>query len=197
MLRIVITGGIACGKSTFSKVLKNHGVAVCEADDLAHAVIEPIGLAYKEVLKEFGRGILYKDGRINRKKLGKEVFSDRLKLARLNDIIHPYVVEEWNKWVDDCGRSKHKICMVTIPLLYETNQQKGWDAVICVASSSENVLKRLMKRGLTESEAKQRISAQLPLKLKILKADYVVLNNGNRCVLEEQAEKILNQIAGE
>ena len=93
MLRVGLTGGIATGKSTVVAMFRELGCHVLEADKIAHRMIEPGGAAYDDVVREFGRGILLPDGRVDRPKLGAIVFADPQKLARLNAIVHPPVLD--------------------------------------------------------------------------------------------------------
>src|SRR5712692_6238506 len=93
MLRLGLTGGIASGKSAVAAMLREMGFAVLDADSLAHRLIEPSQSAYDEVLREFGPSITDAQGRIDRAKLAALVFADRVKLDRLNAIIHPRVAE--------------------------------------------------------------------------------------------------------
>src|SRR5580700_8795059 len=97
MLRVGLTGGIASGKSTVAAILRELCCHLLEADKIAHRFIEPGGMSYDEVLREFGRGILLPDGRVDRAKLGAIVFADPARLTRLNSIVHPPVLAEQDR----------------------------------------------------------------------------------------------------
>src|SRR5262249_28541389 len=94
MLRVGLTGGIGCGKSTVAAMMRELGCVVIEADPIAHQVIEPGQPAYTEIVRDFGRQVVGEDGRIDRSKLGRIVFADAAKLYCLNEIVHPRVYAE-------------------------------------------------------------------------------------------------------
>ena len=92
MLLVGLTGGIACGKSTVSGMLRDRDCQVLAADPLGHELLEPGQAAYDEVLREFGKDILAPGGKVDRKKLGTVVFADPVKRAKLNWILHPKIL---------------------------------------------------------------------------------------------------------
>ncbi len=194
-----VTGGIACGKSEVGYLLAHAGFEVLDADDVAHRLMAPEGGAYRAVIEHFGVGICGDDGKINRRKLAETVFDNDAELKTLNRIVHPLVCEEWRGWIRErCGAGKN--IAVIIPLLFEIEENAGWDAVICVAANEEIVIERLKSRGLTEIKAQARIAAQLPLKDKIKRSDYVIRNNGSLEDLykttHEQLDKLLSERKG-
>jgi dephospho-CoA kinase len=168
MQRIGLTGGIASGKSAVAGMLHELGFRVMEADLVAHAVMEPGRPAYEEILREFGAGVRGADGRIDRRKLGAVVFADREKLERLNAIVHPRVEEEilrqfaeWEKnGVEDAA-------FVEAALLVEAGYQKNLDGLVVVWCRPEQQLERLLGRGLSEEEARERIGAQMAVQEKL------------------------------
>jgi len=191
MPRIAVTGGIACGKSLVGSFLAARGVAVCEADEVAHRVLEPGGPCYARITAEFGTDLLQADGALDRARLGARVFADREELARLNAIVHPVVKGAWEDWL----RSRpHGPAAVIVPLLYECGAGEGWDAVICVAAARSLQLRRLAERGLPAREAVARIEAQMPVREKAARADYVILNNGTKEVMVQQTDRVLQSI---
>jgi dephospho-CoA kinase len=196
MVRMAVTGGIACGKSTVGAILAERGIPVCEADLLAHAEMQKGRPVFRAVVEAFGDGILDASGQIDRAGLGRQVFSDPEKLTRLNRLVHPAVREAWRRWLDeregDCCAAA-----VVIPLLYEVKEDQGWDAVVCVSSRTQMQLARLQERGLTEAEARSRMAAQMPLAAKMERADYVICNYGTIEILKEQAELVARAIYGE
>jgi len=194
MLRVAVTGGIACGKSLVGSCLGRMGFAVCEADELAHRVMLPGQPAFDAVVARFGKGIVGADGRIERKVLGRLVFGCPESLAALNAAVHPHVIAAWGKWLDELDRRALPAAAVVAPLLYESGRGAGWDAVICVASPRREQLRRLTERGLSEAEAVLRIEAQMPLDRKVGLADYVVANTGALAALEDQVTMVANAI---
>ncbi|MBN1675983.1 MAG: dephospho-CoA kinase [Kiritimatiellae bacterium] len=193
MLRIAVTGGIACGKSLAGTCLEKMGVAVRDADDLAHELMEPGAPAYGPVVAEFGKGILNGDGRIDRRRLGRLVFGNPARREALNRIVHPKVREQWERWLDEQPGSCAAAAVI-IPLLFETGAERDWDAVICVTADAAAQEQRLRNRGLSPEEIRGRLNAQMPLGRKAEKADYVLTNNGTPEWLEEQVRNVLKHI---
>ena len=191
-----ITGGIACGKSEVGRILARHGVAVCDADDLAHAAMQPGGAAYRPVLREFGPGLRDAEGRIDRRRLGRMVFADPAARARLNELVHPAVALERARWLRRTLRTR-RVAAVIVPLLYEVKAEAGCSAVVCVATPRPEALRRLRQRGLSVREAAQRIRAQMPLREKRRRADHVIENNGTKRELERKTLRVLKTILKE
>ncbi len=168
MLRLGLTGGIASGKSAVAAMLREIGFAVLDADALAHKLIEPGQAAYAEVLQEFGPSIADTSGRIDRSKLGAMVFADLAKLDRLNAIVHPRVAEvilsQFEVWRRGGVRDA---VFVEAALLVESGIHKKLDGLVVVWCGPEQQLERLLARGLSETEARRRIDAQLPVEEKL------------------------------
>jgi dephospho-CoA kinase len=192
MIRVAITGGIACGKSLVGEMFSDAGTSVCDADDLAHSLMVPGTTVYKGIIKEFGECILAANGDIDRQKLGKLVFSDECARLILNGLVHPAVKELLESWLD--RHSMEPVAAAIVPLLYEAEMADGWDAIICVSCGFDVQLQRLKERGFSEIEARQRISAQLPVYIKMENADFVIYNNGTILMLRKQVIKVLRHI---
>lgn len=173
-----VTGGIACGKSETGRILEEMGFAVCDADRVAHELMKKGTPLFQEVVDHFGPQILSGDGEISRPVLGKIVFEDHSQLAELNRLVHPAVREALGEWIQSC-RASGESGAVLLPLLFESGMENlDWDAVLCVSSCEELVLRRLEKRALDRTEAEARIKSQMPLGEKERLADWVVLNQG-------------------
>ena len=167
MLRYGLTGGIASGKSTVAAMLREHGFAVLEADKISHALIEPGGAAYEEVIARFGREIVDADGRINRRRLGAIVFRDPQKLKQLNGMLHPRVEAELLRRLQELEKSGTvAVAFVEAALIFEAGLDKRLDGVVVAWCLPEQQLARLMERGMRE-EARQRIGAQMPVQEKL------------------------------
>ena len=168
MLRLGLTGGIASGKSAVATMLREMGFAVLDADALAHKLIEPGQVAYAEVVQEFGPSITDSSGRIDRSKLGAVVFADRAKLDRLNAIVHPRVAEVILSQFEVWRRAGVRDAVfVEAALLAESGIHKKLDGLVVVWCKPEQQVERLLARGLSETEARRRISAQLPVEEKL------------------------------
>ena len=193
MLSVGLTGGIACGKSLVGSILKTRGFAVCESDQLAHALIEPGQPAYREITGVFGESILDNTGAIDRALLGRRVFADAREREQLNAIVHPRVRQAWKAWLND-READSEVGIVIVPLLYEVGAEGEFDFVICVSTTEEKQLTRLADRGLSESDARARIEAQMSTAGKAARADHVIYNDGTRESLEMSAMKVMDKI---
>ncbi len=186
MLKVALTGGIACGKSLVGSFFIRLGADVCDADVLAHATLQPGGSAYRHVVRLFGRAILDpRTGLIDRRRLGRRIFSNATERAQLNAVIHPHVCRAWRAWLEHRPPST-RVAVVVVPLLYEGGFEQGWDYVVCVWAPRRLQFARLARRGLTRKEASQRIASQLGGNLKMHRADLVLINNGTRRLLWDQ-----------
>ena len=201
MLRVGLTGGIASGKSTVAARMSELGLAVLNADTLAHRLIEPGQPAYDDVVREFGREILRDDGAVDRKKLGDIVFRDPAKRERLNRIVHPRVMEAREEQLKEMqAQNPRGIAIVEAALLIEAGYYKKLDRLVVCSCRPEQQVERLRARGLTEEEARQRIEAQLPLAEKLRLADDVVDCSGTLEETRRQTDALvarLRQLAAE
>lgn len=194
MIRIAVTGGIACGKSLAASLMRKAGVAVCEADTVAHALMEPGTALFHRLLAEFGPGIRSGAGAIDRRILGDMVFNDSGKRARLNAMVHPAVRSEIAQWLAQEEEAGTAMAAAVIPLLFEAGMATGWDAVICIACSPPLQVARLQARGLDEAACRARISAQMPLEEKRGKSDFTIWNDGSPEELSAQVMRTLKGI---
>jgi dephospho-CoA kinase len=191
---VAITGGIACGKTTAGRLFEQQGIAVCEADELAHAELGKGSSAYRETVAVFGPGMVGSGGEIDRERLGRAVFADPAARERLNRIVHPGVREAWRNWLEQEEAEGHAAAAVIVPLLYEAGMQEGWDAVVCVGTGPRQQRDRLAQRGLEPGAIQQRLAAQWPLKRKSALADVVIFNVFSLEILEEQVRETVRII---
>ena len=195
MLRVGLTGGIASGKSAVAARMLQLGVAVLNADALAHRLIEPGQPAYDDVVREFGREILRADGTVDRKKLGDIVFRDPARRERLNQIVHPRIIEAREEQLKEMqSQNPHGLAVVEAALLIEAGYYKKLDRLVVCSCRPEQQMERLRARGLTEEEARQRIDAQLPLAEKLRLADDVVDCSGTLQETERQTDALVERL---
>ncbi len=191
-----LTGGIACGKSTVSKILKDLGAFIIDADMVAREVVRPGENAYKNILIRFGSGILNQDGTLNRKALGNIIFNDRYKLMLLNNITHPEirraVIDKLKKVKDE---DKYNVIIIDAALLLEAKMDDIVDEVWLVYADLGTQIQRLVKRdNMTEKEARMRINSQMPVEEKMKRSDKIIDNSGDIDYTKMQVLKYFNEI---
>lgn len=196
MITIGITGGYATGKTVVANMFKRLGAKVVDADNIARSVMKPHALAWQRVVNSFGKGILRKDGLINRRKLAEVIFADSMKRQKLNQLVHPPIINEIKRIIKvTAKRGKTKVLAVDAPLLFEAGIEGLFNKVIVVSCSADVQLKRAKRhRKLALTEILQRIKSQWPLVRKIKLADFVVDNNGSITETRRQVKEILKRI---
>ena len=196
LICVGLTGGIGCGKTTVARLLTDRRAYLIDTDEAARATLTKGRSVWDRVVKSFGRGILTANGEIDRQKLGAIVFRDPKKRAKLEGIVHPPVRRMWRRALAQYARERRfRVAVVDVPLLYEVNSARLFDAVVVVATSRPTQMKRLQTRGMSRREVEARIAAQWPLQRKIDLADYVVWNDGSRQALRQQVETIWKTIS--
>ncbi len=178
---IGLTGGIASGKSTASRTLRELGCIIIDADEVARYTVEPGRPAWREIVEFFGPDILNSDKTINREKLGLIVFAHPDYLKKLNELTHPLIMDEIRRRLKQAGREHPTgVLVLEVPLLYETNMQVLCDMVWVVWVDLETQVTRLMHRdGISREDALRRIQSQMPLDEKAQRADLIICNTGS------------------
>jgi dephospho-CoA kinase len=195
MLRVGLTGGIACGKSTVAAMMRELGCQVLEADSLAHRLMQPGQPAYAEIMHEFGQQVLHPDGLIDRAKLAAIVFANPQRLSRLNQIVHPRVIAEQDGWLAELERTNPQaVAVVEAPLLIEAGYHTRLERLVVVWCRPEQQLERLMARGLSRQQAEQRLAAQMPLEQKVRLADDTVDCSGSVEASRRQVEELVGKL---
>jgi dephospho-CoA kinase len=195
-----ITGSIGTGKSTVAAMFAELGAYIIDADRIARQVVEPGRKAWKRIVKYFGEGILNEDQTICRRRLADIVFNDPKKLTKLDSIVHPEVLQEDLRLVEE---RKHKdpkgVVVKDIPLLLEGGRQAARamvDTIIVVYTSPETQMKRLVARGMTEEGALCRIRSQRPVSEKLDLADHVINNDGTLEDTRAQVQDLYARLIG-
>lgn len=183
---IAIIGGIASGKSFVLNFIKEQGYPVISADEIYHELIQPGELLYNEVIKEWGEKVVT-DGIIDRKKIGKIVFSDKKELDKLNKITHPVIAEKIKERI---LLSEFPIIFLEAPLLLESGYKDIVDIIWTVDLPYELQKRRLIERDrITEKEAERRIASQLKREERLKLSEKVI---DNSCSFEYTKNQILN-----
>lgn len=180
MLKVGLTGSIAVGKSYALSVLAELGCVTFDADKIAHSVMEPGREAYSVIVREFGEDVLAPDGSIDRQKLGAIVFTDEARRVRLNEIVHPRVIEEQNRLLGEAeARDPDGIAVIDAALLIESGGYKRFDKLIVVHCDRQTQIERLMRRNMiTREDAERRVAAQMSSEEKLGYADYQINTAG-------------------
>lgn len=195
---IGITGGIATGKSTVSKIIRDEGFQVIDSDSIAREVVKRGSEGLRLVIDKFGRDLLMEDGSLDRDKLGDLIFQNDEKRRQLNDLLHPLIRESMTLGIDRASYSNN-VVFVDIPLLFESRDEiedSGitLDEVWVVYTEEAIQLNRLMKRNdYTYDEALSRIRSQLDIEEKRRLADRVIDNSGSLEETRKQVMKLLDE----
>lgn len=193
-LRVALTGGIATGKSYVRERLEQLGVPTSDADTIAKAVVEPGTDGLAEIVRAFGPGVLDSSGALDRRRMAAIVFPNPDRRRELEAIVHPAVRRATDAWYAHLEPTV-PFAIADIPLLYETGRDRDFDRVIVTACDPAVQLERLMKRDhLTETEARLRIAAQLPIDEKVRRADYVIRTDGSFDETDRQVKAVFEQL---
>ena len=185
---IGITGSFGSGKTTVARMFVSLGVRVIDADRIAHRLIRPQTGVYRRIIESFGRGILARDGSIERRKLARIVFGNKKLLRKLNRIVHPAVIATIRK---ESAKSRTGIFILDAPLLIEAGLEKEVDVLIVVRSTRKKQIERLLKKDIyTKAEILKRINSQMALSKKMRVAGFIIDNNGSLANTRAQVKRI-------
>jgi len=205
MLRVALTGGIACGKSTVLKMFQQQDldrIFALSADSLVHRLYAPGTPVYSQVVTAFGESILALDKKIDRGKLADVAFSTPEKRKQLEAIVHPAVIQGESDWMTQVEREhpRARIAIIEIPLLFETGSEKRFAKTIAVTCSPQQSIERFRQRhkNITEEQARaeveRRSQAQLPCEEKARRADYVIDNSKGLAQLDAAVRRTCAEI---
>jgi dephospho-CoA kinase len=195
MLRVGLTGGIATGKTTVASMLRDRDVPVLDADPLGHELLEPGQPAYEETVAAFGREVLDAGGKVSRAKLGGIIFADAQKRARLNQILHPRILDILQKWFAALDEPEGpEFAVVEAALIVEAGYNRNLDKLIVCWCRPEQQLERLTLRGLSMEEVQQRIGAQMPPDEKRKLADEAIDCSGSIEQTQQQVNRAVEKL---
>jgi dephospho-CoA kinase len=196
MLIVGLTGGVASGKSVVSRILKEEGAYLIDADQIARELVQPRTSTWEELVKVFGKEILQKDGSIHRKKLAAKVFSDPKQRDLLNRTLHPRIKEEMGRRLKAIGqKDPEAIVVIDAPLLVETGDHREMDKVIVVISTEAQQIARLREReGMDQEEARRIMASQIATEEKVKVADFVIRNEGSLEETERRAREVFQEL---
>jgi len=192
-LKIGLTGGIGCGKSTVLDILKSSGYTTVDTDAICHDIYDTNKNFIETVTSRWGSKIIGKNSRIIRKEIAKIVFRDKNELKWLNNLIHPLIFNVVEKRTTTVS-PKFNIIIYDVPLLFEIKWQNLFSSIISVWAPLHIQVERLKKRNWDKEEITSRISSQYSADFKLGKADFGIINSGSTNLLKKQCKNILSKI---
>ena len=197
MKTLALTGGIASGKSTVGEFFETCGAVVIKADPIAHQIYDPGTPLFDNLLKRYGKKILGSDGTIQRRELGKLIFSSSEEKQWLEAQTHGPTREIIQKQITQAGASNPPLILVEAAIHIESGYYRDFEGLIVVDVSPQVQLERLVKDvGLSKAEAEQRIQNQLPLAEKRELADWVIDNSGTLDETRDQVALLFEKLTG-
>lgn len=192
MKAIALTGNIGSGKSLVANIFKHFGIHVYHADNEARNLMESDPDLMNQISKSFGNQI-YKDGKLQRPELASIIFNDKQALRKINELVHPFVYSDFEKWQTQFTQELYVLMEAAI--IFENNSQNYFSETILVCAPEEVRIKRVMQRdGLTEKQVRERIANQWPDEKKRKLATFIIENDGNHSLIE-QIDQIHKRLA--
>lgn len=196
MIKVGMTGGVACGKSTVAKAFQGMGVTVLDADVIARDVVKKGQPALMAIAETFGNEYILPNGDLDRVRLGDLVFSDKQSLNKLEAITHPLIRQALIEAIEQVSRSvplstsSMPYMLVDIPLLIEKGYVDMFERILVIDCLPQQQLERMLRRqAMTEAKAKGILSNQLNREQRLAVASDIIANHGTKNALVEQVEK--------
>ena len=190
-MRVGLTGGIGCGKSTVVRFFSEAGWRTIESDEVVRELLERDPQVHTALRERWGESVFASGGEVDRKVIAGRVFSDEAELRWLEGLLHPLVRESWQAQVTADPDANW---LVEIPLLFEKRLETEFDLTVCVSCSEAVIKCRMVNRGYSGDEVEQRRQRQMPLEEKIVRAHHVISNNGSLDFLKLQTTQLIDQI---
>lgn len=189
MLKIGLTGGIGTGKTTVAKIFETLKVPIYYSDYWAKYLTNNSSEIITKLKKEFGEDIYLQEGELNKTKLSSIIFSDKSRLTKVNDIVHPVVRAHFDNWVRDIETQGFSYIIKEAAILFESGANKQVDKVIIVTSSKKLRIKRLQRRDdISADEIQKKMNSQMSEEEKISLSDYIIKNNDNEMLIPQVLE---------
>ncbi len=184
-----LTGGIASGKTTVARMFAEEGAHVIDIDEISRFVVEPHKPAWQDIVGYFGETLLRDDWTVDRNRLGRIVFADPIKRKKLERMVHPRILKEYEERLRTIiKKNRQAVVIADVPLLMETDMRHWFEKVIVVYIPPESQIMRLVQRnGLSRQAARDRLNSQMPIEEKVRRADFVIDNRGS---LEETRRQV-------
>jgi dephospho-CoA kinase len=199
VLFIGVTGNFGTGKSTVCKIIEEFGYPIIYSDSLAKELMVKNEELKKRIIENFGEEAYLEDGSLNRKWLAEKVFSNSPEseqiLARLNAIVHPFVLDETEKIITRLIEEGNRMIFFESALIFEANIQDLFDYIILVDSKKEKIYERMEKLGkFSKEDVDLRLQRQIPAKEKYNSVDFIIQNNGSLEELKTNVKLILEML---
>ncbi len=196
MLRVGLTGGIACGKTVVRELLADRGALTIDADAIVHQLMAAGTDLTRRIGEAFGSDVLSADGSVDRTKLGRLVFSDPSARSKLNALVHPDVIREEKRLLREAEGRGVGVAVVDAALMIEAGTYRDYDKLLVVHCPRALQLERLVVRdGLSRAEAARRVEAQMPVEEKKPYADFLIDTSGSLADTERQVEQIWKRLS--
>ena len=189
-MKVGLSGGIGCGKSTVLGFFREAGWRTVDSDAVVCELLATDAEVQAQLRSRWGEAV-FADGAVDRGAVAKRVFGHEGDLKWLEELLHPLVRESWLASIDQAPDVNW---LVEIPLLFEKRLETRFDLTVCVASPSDVVADRMVVRAYTEAQIEQRRKQQMPLEEKIERADYLISNAGSLEFLKQQTTRLIEQI---
>jgi dephospho-CoA kinase len=192
MVVIGLTGNYGMGKSYVLSVFRELGALVVDSDDIVALLLQDKGVIFK-IKKILGNCVENVDGSLNKGKVAKIIFNNSKLREKLEALLHPLVFARVEASLQKI-RGERRLAIVEVPLLFEGGYQDRFNRTITVFTTQKAALERLMKAGVSRSNAMKRLKAQLPPRTKKKLADYIIDNNGTKQRTRRRVEKIYDEL---
>ncbi len=199
MLRVGLTGGVACGKSTVADMFAKLGAQIVDADAIAHELYRPGEAVYQELVNHFGQEIIKVSGDLDRARLASIVF-DGGRVEELNKIVHPAVIKRQEQWMREVGeKDPYAVAMVEAALIFEAGVKERFDKIIVVTCKPAQKISRFAQRtgmpeALARADVERRNKAQISDEEKARRADYVIDNSASQDETSHQVQRIYAEL---
>lgn len=192
-----LTGNYGMGKSTVLRIFRDLGAVTIGADEIVDRLLRQAPVL-EQIRKLLGYGVFSPDGTLDRTRVADEVFGDRDKRAALEGLLHPLVLEEIEKLLEElAGQGAEKIVVIEIPLLFEKAYSGRFQRTITVYTDEATALKRLEAKGIGKESARMRLDVQMPIEEKMRKSDFIINNNGTLEETERQVRAVFDLLVRE
>lgn len=192
-MKVGLTGGIGCGKSTVVALFRESGWKTLESDIIVADLLAADEEVIAAIRERWGDAVFFAEGQVNRQAIAGKVFQDENELTWLEQLLHPLVREVWQKAVQADPKANW---LIEIPLLFEKRLETAFDLTVCISNSPDVVEIRMAARGYTGEEVERRRKRQMPLDEKVRLADHVITNAGSLEFLKKQTLSLIDQISG-